>query len=348
MGLRINSGLISPATYDPDLEVLADKTGLAQAVKVKLKYLGNAIIQGATDVGPWETISAAHTRIRFSTDGGTTWLTMTVPSGAGIVTLLSALVGVDRLSVLSLKDFETAVYSMTHNSIKMDTTPTGLVHTEGQIYWDTESRVLSVDLGVAGVSLQMGLEMYVYVRNVTGSTITNGQVVYVTGATGQTPTIALAQANAANTSRLIGMATADIANNSFGYVTTFGIVRDIDTSAFAEGNIVYLSESVAGGLTATAPDMPNYAIMVGSVLYAHASTGKICIRPGLDWSNLATFNNLNINGTLKTMDIVTTNTNYHYFGASATDGSWRVGLVGGNFVIEKRVSGSWVTKQTLT
>ena len=40
--------------------------------------------------------------------------------------------------------------------------------------------------------------------------------------------------------------------------------------------------------------------------------------------------------------------NYTYYGDSETDGSWRVALVGGDLIHQKRVGGSWVTKQTIS
>ncbi len=40
--------------------------------------------------------------------------------------------------------------------------------------------------------------------------------------------------------------------------------------------------------------------------------------------------------------------NYTYYGDSETDGSWRVALVGGDLIHQKRVGGSWVTKQTVS
>jgi len=39
---------------------------------------------------------------------------------------------------------------------------------------------------------------------------------------------------------------------------------------------------------------------------------------------------------------------YHYFGDPTVDGSWRHGLTGGQYVIEKRESGVWINKQTLS
>lgn len=43
-------------------------------------------------------------------------------------------------------------------------------------------------------------------------------------------------------------------------------------------------------------------------------------------------------------DVEISNTNYMYFGDSATDGSWRMCIVTGNFQVQKRESGTWNTK----
>ena len=47
-------------------------------------------------------------------------------------------------------------------------------------------------------------------------------------------------------------------------------------------------------------------------------------------------------------DIIGASTSFYYWGATGSDGSWRMGLSGGNMVIQKRESGSWVTKSTVT
>jgi len=77
---------------------------------------------------------------------------------------------------------------------------------------------------------------------------------------GQNPTIALARADSFTTCEVIGMATHDIPNNTVGKVTTFGLVNDLDTSAFADGAIIYLSASTAGLITSTVPSSPNFNV----------------------------------------------------------------------------------------
>lgn len=150
---------------------------------------------------------------------------------------------------------------------------------EGRVFYDEATRALSYYNDEADVAMNLGLETWVRVRNASGATITNGTAVYISGATGQTPTIAKARADSATTSKLIGIATHDIENNSTGYVTVIGTVRNVDTSAFNDGDRLYLSAVTAGALTATAPSSPNRIVQVGVVEYAHANNGKILVHP---------------------------------------------------------------------
>ena len=70
------------------------------------------------------------------------------------------------------------------------------------------------------------------------------KVVYITGSEGieNRPTIGLGQANSEVTAKIIGLTTHDIEDGTFGYITTWGLVNDIDTSTFSPGNTLYLSE----------------------------------------------------------------------------------------------------------
>lgn len=118
-------------------------------------------------------------------------------------------------------------------------------------------------------------------KNITGSTILKGKIVYVNGSdsVNGTVTIALAQANSSTTSPAFGLVVEDIANNAFGRVLSIGIATNLDTSAFTDGQRVYLSSTVAGGLTATKPSSPNIWQRIGVIIKAHATLGIIEIRP---------------------------------------------------------------------
>lgn len=164
--------------------------------------------------------------------------------------------------------------------------PTGLIftgsspsYTQGKLVYDTTTESLTFYNNDSNVSLQVGQEEWIRVRNVSGSTIANGASVYLNGASSGLPTIALAQSNVGTTTVCAGLATEAIANNAIGYVTCIGAVNGIDTSAFTAGQTVYVSSTVAGGLTATAPTAPNYRYRVGIVGVSSATVGTIHVTP---------------------------------------------------------------------
>lgn len=170
------------------------------------------------------------------------------------------------------------------NAIQFNTSPTH-THSEGAIHWDATDKTLHVDTEVTGTALQVGQEVWVRATNKTGVQIDNGDVVYINGAQGSRPTIALGDADTvATATHTIGMATQDIANNGTGYVTTFGLVRGLDTSGtpvgevWAAGDDLYLS-STAGALTKTRPAVPAHSVRVGYVVFADASDGIILVKP---------------------------------------------------------------------
>ena len=93
--------------------------------------------------------------------------------------------------------------------------------------------------------------IYGVYANATGSTITKGQVVYMTGTANQ---VAPARANSASTMPAVAMAIADVANGASGNFLKYGYAHD--ASAFVSltiGGLVYVSDTAAGALDATAP-----------------------------------------------------------------------------------------------
>ena len=117
------------------------------------------------------------------------------------------------------------------------------------------------------------------VRNNTGATLTAGQVVYISGAAGNRAAVALAQANLeATSSGTYGMVSAPIANNSDGTIVIAGFVANINTSAFTDGDLLYLSPTVAGGFTSTKPTAPDNLVYIGVVARAHPNQGVIQLR----------------------------------------------------------------------
>ena len=149
----------------------------------------------------------------------------------------------------------------------------------GQLNWNPSEGVLNMGTDFSGATIQLGMESIVRVRNNTGSTILNGQVVYVDGALGNRPTVELADADIAPTAlSILGVATADFDDNTDGAITTEGIVRDLDTSGYSEGDVLYLS-GTAGELTTTPPVLPQTTVKVAIVTRSHITQGEILVRP---------------------------------------------------------------------
>jgi hypothetical protein len=122
-------------------------------------------------------------------------------------------------------------------------------------------------------------KLILVVRNTSGATITKGTVVYINGANGNKPTIAKALATSdATSAQTLGLLQADIANNSNGNVVLVGSVIDLDTSAFTEGQQLYLSGVTAGAYTATKTLAPTHLVYVGVIARAHPTQGVIEVK----------------------------------------------------------------------
>lgn len=153
------------------------------------------------------------------------------------------------------------------------TTPSYLT---GRLYWDTAEYTLSLCLA-SGSILQIGQELLLRAVNNTGSTITNGRIVYVSGAQGNRPTVALADATDDVKSKVVAVATQDVADNEVGFFTLSGLVHDIDTSAVPEGGEAWLS-TTPGMMASARPAAPNAAVCIGTVVRSHATVGHLFVR----------------------------------------------------------------------
>lgn len=170
----------------------------------------------------------------------------------------------------------------TPDYIDLDTTaaPASAV---GRVAWDNGDGTMTIGLKGGNVNLQVGQENVVLSYNGTGSTIANGQIVAVVGAQGQRPSIALADADSESLSAAtLGVATEAIANGAEGFVTTFGVIRGFDTSAFTAGTPVYLSQT-AGAFTSTRPAAPAHTVFMGWVVKSHASSGEVFLNINNGW-----------------------------------------------------------------
>lgn len=170
--------------------------------------------------------------------------------------------------------------------VQFDTTNT-VTRATGRLWWDSSDGIQTLNLGMAGsnATMQIGEELYYRIK--ASSAITEGQVVMFSGTVGGSGALTGAPATgltASTTSYVMGIATEDIALNGWGYVTSFGLVRGINTTggaeAWVDGQILYYNPSVAGGLTKTVPTAPNAKIQVCAVVNAASGgSGSLFVRP---------------------------------------------------------------------
>jgi len=142
----------------------------------------------------------------------------------------------------------------------------------GRVYWNNTDGALSVYNAEADISLQVGQENWVRAYNASGVLITNGTAVRLVGSHGDSPEIQLARSiqvsgSVTRDNQILGIATHDIEINSFGFITTQGLVKGLNTSAFLDGDRLYVSSS-AGKLTKTPPTAPYEIIPAGIVVKA--------------------------------------------------------------------------------
>lgn len=174
-------------------------------------------------------------------------------------------------------------------NLEFDNTPTTVPTTAGSVYYNDTDGTLNVILKGGNVTLQVGQEQVVRVVNKTATSISlleaNYQAVRITGAQGQRPKVDLAQATTDILSaETIGLVTETIANNAEGFITTSGLVRGINTTGslqgetWADGDTLYLSPTTAGNVTKVKPTAPNHLIVIGYVIYAHATQGTIYVK----------------------------------------------------------------------
>lgn len=207
----------------------------------------------------------------------------TLQGGGGISGTLTATRVPYASGTSSLKDESVFRYNDTTNTLIVDTwqpntaisVPT---YNKGLVYWDNTDNALSYHTDISGTSIQIGQEMVVRVINKTGSTITNGQVVYISGAQGNRAKVSLAKADAESTSEgTLGIATSNISNDTTGYITTSGLVRYLNTNGLGVGSKLYLSTSTAGAFTTTEPVAPNHRVVLGQVVVDHPTHGQIYV-----------------------------------------------------------------------
>jgi len=154
---------------------------------------------------------------------------------------------------------------------------------EGQLRWCAEDKTLDLGMG-GGVSQQIGKEQYVQVMNDTSTIILNGTSVYANNVIDEHFCVAPFLASTGNGPNFsfVGLLTQDLEPGQKGLVTSFGFVKDIDTTGGSEnwynGQLLFASDTEAGKMTKEYSETKG-AVVVGIVLKVGATDGIIFVRP---------------------------------------------------------------------
>ena len=179
------------------------------------------------------------------------------------------------------------------------------VSKERRVQWNRDDGTM--DIGqYGGTVLQVGQELQYYAKNTSGGLIANGTPVMFTGTVGSSGklTFGLAVADGSVLADyMMGVATQDIADNDFGYVTSFGLVRGFNTTGapygeiWNDGDLLYFDPATPGTWTNVQPQAPNIDVPVAVVINAGGGgSGSIFVRMTIAES-LARLQDVYINGT---------------------------------------------------
>jgi len=265
--MKVYTGSLWVAAYVAGTGFLAVANNLSDLQSASIARtnlgLGTAATTNSTDYATAAQGATADTAYadRLKWDGGSTGLT--------------AATGRTSLGLGTAATTDSTAYATAAQGTKADTAIQTIASADGSIVVSTVGT--AIDLAVSQTSPASILVEQV--RNTTGATLTKGTAVYISGATGQIPTVSKALATSdATSAQTLGLITSDLANNANGYVTIVGLVSNVNTSAYTDGAQLYLSPTTAGTLTATKPYAPQHLVYMAVVAHAHPTQGKLLVK----------------------------------------------------------------------
>lgn len=209
-----------------------------------------------------------------------------INSGAADQKAVQALDTLGRIAN-ALEMLATAPVIQNNNSVVTDyidfltTTPAPAIKV-GRMHWNG-GYTLNLEM-TPNVNQAIGESQYYYIK--ASAAITKGQLVMFDGAVGSSGVLKGKPSTGLTNGQLVmGVAAEDIANNAFGLVSSFGLVRGFNTTGapygevWADGDILYYNPSFAGGLTKNLPQAPTPHVVVAAVVNAGpGGSGSVFVR----------------------------------------------------------------------
>jgi len=154
------------------------------------------------------------------------------------------------------QNVDLGIYGLTADTISFSLTPVGTPGT-GEIAYDGQTGSLSYLFDNSNVECNIGQTIHANVHNAEGSPLVKGDVVYLSGS--------------------FGVCAENIATNQNGFVICQGRLDGLDTSMYADGDILYLGSSY-GTTTNVKPYAPNHLVYVAVVEESSVGNGILYIR----------------------------------------------------------------------
>jgi hypothetical protein len=168
--------------------------------------------------------------------------------------------------------------------IQFDTAAT-VTDATGKLYYDNADQFQTLAFQMNGAAVQkIGEELYYRVK--LSSAATKGQVMMFSGTLGSSGGLTAAPATGLQpeqASYILGLAHESGITNDWIFVTTFGEVKQINTTGgaetWAQGDVLYYNPLVTGGLTNIKPTAPAAICTVAAVVHVGSSNGILFVRP---------------------------------------------------------------------
>jgi hypothetical protein len=139
--------------------------------------------------------------------------------------------------------------------------------------------------GGGGTSYPENLFLTVVNKTTDNLLASQYKVLKVITAQGQRLAVDYALADSdSNSADTIGVVYENINNNQSGRIINIGEITGINTTgsiqgeSWSDGDSLYLSATIEGGITNIKPTAPNHGVRLGYVVYSHVNQGKIYIK----------------------------------------------------------------------
>jgi hypothetical protein len=154
---------------------------------------------------------------------------------------------------------------------------------EGDVYFNTTSKQSRIYAdGDWKFLSESAEEVLIQIKNTTGTQLTKGTPVYITGTTGADNilTVGRASATSASTMPAVGLVSSTLDNEAEGFVQVGGFLRLLNTATI-DGQTPVANQTVyvkpGGGLTLTKPTGTNLIQNIAKVGRVNSNTGSLIV-----------------------------------------------------------------------